>query len=112
MSLEQWAAAGAVLGVIVTALTLAGTIGRPLRRLSRQNDEFREDWYGLPARPGRDAVPGVPERLARLEASTNGRDGQTAAAVAALREDMHLTLARVENRLDDHLRNHHGAQHV
>lgn len=111
MTLEQWAGAGLVLGVLATALTLAAFVGRPLRQLAKQNDEFRQDWYGLAARPGRAAVPGVPERLARLEATTNNRDGQTAAAVAALREDVQITLLRVETRLDDHLRTHHAGAH-
>lgn len=108
MNLQQWAAIGVVLGVILTALTLAVTIGKPLRRLARQNDEFREDWYGTAARPGRPAVPGVPERLSRLEEQSNGRDTATAAAVTALRDDVAQTLLRVETRLDDHIRNHHN----
>lgn len=113
MTLEQWAGAGIVLGVVVTALTLAVMVGRPLRQLARQNDEFRQDWYGMPARPGRAAVAGVPERLARLETSATGRDGQLAAAVTALRDDVATTLLRVETRLDDHIRTHHaGVHHV
>ncbi|MEV0425381.1 hypothetical protein [Micromonospora sp. NPDC050495] len=108
MSLEQWAAAGVVLGVILTALTLAVMVGKPLRRLARQNDEFREDWYGSAARPGRPAVPGVPERLARLEEQRDSRDSALTQAVGALRDDVAVTLLRVEQRLDDHIRTHHG----
>lgn len=111
MTLEQVAAVGAVLGVLVTALTLAAAVGRPLRRLSRQNDEFRQDWYGTAARPGRPAVLGVPERLARLEEQRDARDGALARAVAAMREDMGTTLLRVETRLDDHIRTHHNGGH-
>lgn len=108
LDLQTWVAAGVVLGAIASALTLALTVGRPLRQLARQNDEFRQDWYGLPARPGRPAIPGVPERLAKLEAVAGGRDGALTAAVAALREDVGTTLLRVETRLDDHLRTHHA----
>ncbi|MGC3861823.1 hypothetical protein ACPSM1_16700 [Micromonospora chersina] len=88
MTLERWAAAGVVLGAILSALTLVVTVSRPLRRLARQNEEFRQDWYGVPARPGHDAVPGVPERLRRIESRLDG----------------------VESRLDDHLRSPHGGQ--
>lgn len=116
MGLEAWTATGIVLGVLVTACTLAVMVGRPLRRLVRQNDQFREDWYGSAARPGRSAVPGVPERLARLEVAAASRDTATASAVAALRGDVSNRLARVEGRLDDHIRTHHeqygGPAHV
>ena len=96
MNLQQWAAAGVVLGVVFTALTLAAWIGKPLRRLARQNDEFREDWYGTPARPGRDAVPGVPARLALIEKELKPNSGST------LRD----AINRVEQRLEDHIRSH------
>ena len=98
MNLQQWAAVGIILGAILTALTLAGLIGKPLRKLARQNDEFREDWYGQPARPGRDAVPGVPERLARMEKELHPNGGGT------LRD----AINRVEQRLEDHIRSHGG----
>ena len=98
MTLQTWATAGMVLGVIVTALTLAVMVGKPLRRLARQNDEFREDWYGTPARPGRVAVPGVPERLALIEKELKPNSG------SSLRD----AIGRVETRLEDHIRSHGG----
>ena len=99
MTLQTWIAAGIVLGVVSTALVLGGMVGRPLRKLARQNDEFREDWYGTPARPGRRAVPGVPERLALIEKELKSDSGST------LRD----SFARVEQRLEDHIRSHGGA---
>ncbi|MBM0257038.1 hypothetical protein [Micromonospora sp. 4G55] len=98
MTLQTWIAAGVVLGVVSSALVLAGLIGRPLRKLARQNDQFREDWYGMPARPGRDAVPGVPERLARIEQEFRTNGGST------LRD----AIGRLETRLEDHIRSHNG----
>ncbi|MEV0156868.1 hypothetical protein AB0H57_24495 [Micromonospora sp. NPDC050686] len=98
MTLQQWAGAGVVLGVLLTALTLAVMVGKPLRRLARQNDEFREDWYGRPARPGRVAVPGVPERLALIEKELKPNSGST------LRD----AIGRLEQRLEDHIRSHGG----
>ena len=94
--LQTWTAAGAILGVLIAALTLAAAIGRPLRRLARQNDEFREDWYGEPARPGRAAVPGVPERLALIERELKPNSG------SSLRD----AITRVEDRLNDHIASH------
>lgn len=95
---QTWAGVGVVLGVILTALTLAVTIGKPLRRLARQNDEFREDWYGKAARPGRSATPGVPERLERIEKELQPNGGGT----------MRDAINRLELRLEDHIRSHHS----
>ncbi|MEU5938632.1 hypothetical protein ABZ807_05490 [Micromonospora sp. NPDC047548] len=97
--LQSWVAASVILGVVVSALVLAGMIGRPLRKLARQGDEFREDWYGAPARPGRDAVPGVPERLSLIEKELKPNSG------SSLRD----AIGRVETRLEDHIRSHGGA---
>lgn len=96
-NLQTWVAIGVVLGVILSAIALVTYVGKPLRRLARQNDEFREDWYGEPARPGREAIPGVPERLARIETemSSNG----------SVRE----SIVRIETRLEEHIRMHPDA---
>lgn len=89
---------GGIVGIFGAALTIGVTVGRPLRRLARQNDEFREDWYGVPARPGRAAVPGVPERLSLIEKELKPNHGST------LRD----AISRVETRLEDHIRSHQG----
>lgn len=61
--------------MVGAAVAVGAAVGRPLRRIiqqneqmARRNDEFREDWYGTAARPGRDAEPGVMERLKGIEA--------------------------------------------
>jgi HAMP domain-containing protein len=108
MTLQQWAATSVVLGAILTALTLVVTVSRlsrPLRRLARQNEEFRQDWYGTPARPGHDAVPGVPERLRRIEKELHPHGAGTLRDAV---NDAESRLKGVETRLDDHLRSHHG----
>lgn len=96
MSLQTWAAIATVCGAIIAMITLALMVGKPLRKLLRQNDEFREDWYGIPARPGRDPVPGVPERLRRIEKELHPNGGGT----------MRDALNRVEQRLNDHIAAH------
>lgn len=93
-NLQIWIGIGVVGGAIISIITLATLVGKPLRRLSRQNDEFREDWYGEPARPGRDAIPGVPERLSRIETELS--------ASGSVRE----SIVRIETRLDEHIRSH------
>lgn len=34
--------------------------------------QFREDWSGVPARPGHERVPGIPERMSSLEDAVPG----------------------------------------
>lgn len=104
--LQTWVAIAAIVGGIVAMATLAVMVGRPLRRLARQNDEFREDWYGVPARPGRSAIPGVPERLARIEKELQPNGGSSMRDAVGRLE---AKLIGVENRLQDHLRKTGGA---
>jgi hypothetical protein len=107
MTLQQWAAASVVLGAIVSALTLAVMVSRPLRRLARQNEEFRQDWYGVSARPGHDAIPGVPERLRRIEMELHPNGAGTLRDAV---NDAESRLKGVEARLDDHIRSQHGGR--
>ncbi|OLE22370.1 MAG: hypothetical protein AUG49_19330 [Catenulispora sp. 13_1_20CM_3_70_7] len=88
--------AGSAAAVVGTGLLLARVIGGPLRKLARQNDEFREDWYGQPARPGRDPQPGVMERLGGIERELRTNGGST------LRDAVN----QLNTRLEDHLRSH------
>lgn len=88
---EVWTAVGAGAGAILAMLAVAQLVGKPLRKLARQNDEFREDWYGRPARPGVPAEPGVMERLSNIEHKVDNLPDR---------------VTRVEQRLDDHIRAH------
>ncbi len=90
--------AGAVAAVVGTGLLLGRVIGRPLRKLSRDNDEFREDWYGQGARSGVEARPGVMERLHGIEKELRPNGGST------LRD----AIIRLESRFEDHLKSHGG----
>lgn len=90
---------GGFAGVIGAAVAVGAAVGRPLRRLAKQNDEFRQDWYGQPARPGHDPQPGVMERLRGIEKELHPNGGGT------LRD----AIGRVEQRLEDHLRSHQSA---
>jgi hypothetical protein len=71
------AIAGGAAGAVAVAAALGAYVGKPLRKLSRQNDEFREDWYGQAARPGRAAQPGVMERLGLIEVELKPNSGHT-----------------------------------
>lgn len=72
--IETIALVAAILGLIV----LVGRVLYPpylvLKTFLNWLDKFRRDWEGEEAEPGRDKVPGVMERLNRLdgELSNNG----------------------------------------
>ncbi len=68
----------------------------PLRKLIRQQEEFREDWYGELARPGRPAVPGVPERIRAIEAEFQPDHGGS----------MRDAVNRLELGLTEHISHH------
>lgn len=71
-------------GQIVGWLIAAGAILGGLRWLRPWADglhAFLEDWQGTPERPGVDAVPGVMEKLRRLDAEL--REVKTSASAAA-----------------------------
>lgn len=69
----------------IAILTLMGLVYRMF--LKRLIDEFREgmewlgkfrrDWDGEPAEPGRDAVPGVMERLNRIDGELQRNGGNS-----------------------------------
>lgn len=95
-----WPAVGALAGAVTTLAGLGVLIARMLRHITnqndvqlKQNDEFRADWYGRPARPGVPSESGVMERLGSIEAKVDALPDR---------------VTRVEQRLDDHVRLHGG----
>jgi hypothetical protein len=70
---------GGVAAVVGTSLVVGRAIAKPLRRLSRQNDLFREEWWGKEAEPllNRPRTLSVPERLARIEGELQPNHGSS-----------------------------------
>lgn len=96
---------------IVSLLTFAiDRIGKPLRRITRQWEEFGEDWYGKPARPGYRASPGIPERLEKIESAQLSGSDRLAGIEGQLRTNGGSTLrdeiVKIRDRLDEHIRIH------
>lgn len=96
---QTWLAVGTVAGAVSAVWVIAVAVGRPLARLLRQNEEFREDWYGTPARPGREAVPGIPERMARLERTVLDAIGVTERLTR-----LELTVGEIQHHLAESAR--------
>jgi predicted acylesterase/phospholipase RssA len=55
------------IGAICAAIAAIGLVARGIYRFLRRVDAFLTDWNGEPARPGREARPSMPERVARVE---------------------------------------------
>jgi hypothetical protein len=50
---------------------------KAIYRINHQLDSFMRDWDGTPEEPGRDAVPGVMERLNRLDGELSRNGGKS-----------------------------------
>ena len=75
VGLDDVAAWAGWLTVIGTFLWAA--LVRPARKLMRAWDAFMDDWAGVPGRPGHDPLPGIPERLQRIEREVQRNGGQS-----------------------------------
>lgn len=64
--LDAFVAAGIIAGGFGLLVMIGRAVGWVLRTWKRLTD-FLDDWNGEPARPGVEARPGFPERIARLE---------------------------------------------
>jgi hypothetical protein len=71
--LPSWFTSITLGSIVGTLLAFGATLGalwlmtRPMRTTAKTIEQLREDWFGVPGRPGFPAIPGVPERLAMLE---------------------------------------------
>lgn len=57
------------IAAVIAALTVIGLALVRLSKFFRRANQFFEDWYGTPAAPGHEAVPGVLQRIGTLESS-------------------------------------------
>jgi hypothetical protein len=90
---------------IITVLTAVGMIWRLLKPVCDRIhalmdgwDNFIRDWAGEPAEPGRSAVPGVMERLNRIDGELK-RNGGTSMKDAITRVEKKLE--QIDARLED-----------
>ena len=71
----------ATLGIIAGALISIGIMLNPLRkkmnRWASWMERFMRDWEGEESEPGRDRVPGVMERLNKLDGELSNNGGNT-----------------------------------
>lgn len=96
MTLDQiilsWAAAIIAVGGAAGILwKLFSPLAKKTKALMDALDRFTRDWFGEDAAPGRAKVPGVMERLNKLDGELSHNGGSS----------MKDALRRVENKLDE-----------
>lgn len=62
---------------VTTICTFIWWLLRPLIRQAHRWDAFWDDWNGTPGGPGRDPVPGVMERLQRIDGELKRNGGHS-----------------------------------
>ncbi len=68
---------GAIAGAIAAVAVILAVPIKTIRTFITWLDKFRRDWEGEDAEPGRDRVPGVMERLNRLDGELSNNGGSS-----------------------------------
>lgn len=79
---------GGALGILWKVIS---PVVRKTRSLLNSLDRFTRDWFGEEAEPGRDAIPGVMERLNRIDGELKHNGGSS----------MKDSQRRIENKLKE-----------
>ena len=82
---------GTVAGALTVGGTMLITVFKALKSVNNKLDSFFRDWEGTAAVPGRDAVPGVMERLNKLDGELSRNSGKS----------VKDTVNRIEKRLEE-----------
>lgn len=69
--------AGATASALASVYFVIAPSVRKIRSMMEWLEKFRRDWEGEPGGPGRDAVPGVMERLNRLDGELSNNGGSS-----------------------------------
>jgi hypothetical protein len=80
-----------ILGAVFTLFKFLQPLTKALSQISERLDKFFRDWDGTPAEPGRDEVPGVMERLNKLDGELSRNGGKSVKDV----------VNRIEKRLEE-----------
>ena len=74
---NTFATIGIVTGALISLGVLLSPFYKKLKRWSAWFERFMRDWEGEEATPGRAAVPGVMERLNKLDGELSNNGGST-----------------------------------
>ena len=71
---------------------------KKIKEISEHLDNFIEDWHGTPARDGRDAVPGVMDRLNKIDGELTHNGGSSVKDAVARIES---GIIKINERLEE-----------
>ena len=74
---STFATIGIVAGALISLGVLLSPFYKKVKRWAEWMERFMRDWEGEEASPGRDAVPGVMERLNKLDGELSNNGGST-----------------------------------
>lgn len=74
---NTFATIGIIAGALISLGVLLSPLYKKLKRWGQWMERFMRDWEGEEASPGRDAVPGVMERLNKLDGELSNNGGST-----------------------------------
>ena len=91
-----------LIAVVTTIVAAVWALLRPLKRQADRIEIFWSDWNGVPARPGRSAVPGVMDRLASIdgELQRNGGNSLKDQVIGNSRKIDHLAAQNAAEHVD------------
>ena len=97
-------------GAILTALILLWKVGAGLFNVARRFYHFLDDWLGTEARNGREAIPGISQRLDSIEHELHPNSGKslrdTVNRIESAANEA-LTVSRnTHDKLDDLMQNY------
>ena len=90
-----------LIAVVTTIVAAVWALLRPLKRQADRIEMFWSDWNGTPQRPGHSAVPGVMDRLARIDGELQRNGGNS------MKDQVYATSRKV-----DVLSEQNAAEHV
>ena len=74
---NTFATIGIVAGALISVGVLLSPLYKKLKRFMQWMEQFMRDWEGEEAAPGRDRVPGVMERLNKMDGELSQNGGYT-----------------------------------
>lgn len=89
-----------IITIVASALVLIVRGLKWVMRIYRRISKFLDDWNGEPARPGVEARPGFPDRIAALEAEVAGVKATVTNGLSHNVADIQKRMTRFEQRLN------------
>lgn len=87
-----------VIGAWFAISKLIAPAVKRIKEIGQNLDNFIEDWHGTPARDGRDAVPGVMDRLNKIDGELTHNGGSSVKDAVARIES---GIIRINERLEE-----------